>query len=100
MTWRAPKVGAVAYNVYVIANPGAPLWLATTTSNHYTISSAPGTGDIVNAVTHMRAVFGEIRRLGLLLETTAPRRTASLPRLGLPLDAGAVHCGGLVDGGQ
>src|SRR5213594_1238731 len=25
-----------------------------------------GTGDIVNAVTHMRAVFGEIRRLGTL----------------------------------
>jgi pyridoxal 5'-phosphate synthase pdxS subunit len=27
-----------------------------------------GTGDIVNAVTHMRAVFGEIRRLGSLPE--------------------------------
>jgi pyridoxal 5'-phosphate synthase pdxS subunit len=27
-----------------------------------------GTGDIVNAVTHMRAVFGEIRRLGSLAE--------------------------------
>ncbi len=27
-----------------------------------------GTGDIVNAVTHMRAVFGEIRRLGALRE--------------------------------
>ena len=27
-----------------------------------------GTGDIVNAVTHMRAVFGEIRRLGSLSE--------------------------------
>ena len=25
-----------------------------------------GTGDIVNAVTHMRAVFGGIRRLGAL----------------------------------
>src|SRR5205823_7602537 len=27
-----------------------------------------GTGDIVNAVTHMRAVFGHIRRLGALRE--------------------------------
>ena len=27
-----------------------------------------GTGDIVNAVTHMRAVFGDIRRLGALRE--------------------------------
>ena len=33
-----------------------------------------GTGDVVNAVTHMRAVFGAIRRLGSLRERGALRR--------------------------
>ena len=33
-----------------------------------TLKGEAGTGDIVNAVTHMRAVFGAIRRLGALRE--------------------------------
>ena len=33
-----------------------------------------GTGDIVNAVTHMRAVFGAIRRLGALAGRSSTRR--------------------------
>ena len=39
-----------------------------------------GTGDIVNAVRHMRAVFGGIRRLGVALAGRALRRGEEPPR--------------------
>ena len=39
-----------------------------------------GTGDIVNAVTHMRAVFGAIRRLGALREEELYAEAKELPR--------------------
>ena len=41
-----------------------------------------GTGDIVNAVTHMRAVFGEIRRLGgrSATRSSTPRRRSTARR--------------------
>ena len=39
-----------------------------------------GTGDIVNAVTHMRSVFGGIRRLGSLRHRGALRRGEGAPR--------------------
>jgi pyridoxal 5'-phosphate synthase pdxS subunit len=42
-----------------------------------------GTGDIVNAVTHMRAVFGGIRRLGSLAEEELYSEAKNLPA---PLD--------------
>ena len=39
-----------------------------------------GTGDIVNAVTHMRAVFGAIRSLQALRPTSCTRRRRSIER--------------------
>ena len=39
-----------------------------------------GTGDIVNAVTHMRAVFGAIKRLGAMAPTSSTRRRRSCAR--------------------
>ena len=51
-----------------------------------------GTGDIVNAVTHMRAVFGGIRRLGSLRAGGALRRGQGAARAGRarPLGRGAT----------
>src|ERR1700710_1233979 len=53
-----------------------------------------GTGDIVEAIRHLRAINSEIRRLGTLSETELP---TAAKELGAPLDLvrGVAHEGGL-----